>query len=304
MPAMPMIFNDPGFTPVQLNMQGPVGHGGLNAPEDVKAIQMMLNAAPQRLMGLQPTLKVDGMAGTHTLGAIQRYQKAAKLKVVDSRIDPCGATIRSLGSTLIGINQFPSALPIATAPDGKFQSLIRPAPPPDVLMNPHRAMQAVGDSPAERHWPGQSSGWRIASVARVSTGIYVGMTVFSLNLERRSDQSKVTLVFSGAAVGLTMSPFTLEGNTANAIQQSTDMCFGGAAMKSLPIPVPLSEFISLAASMVTLSANLPVVGGRATSVFSIGAFGALGMYQALILTTQKGFANVGLTGYAGVTSLA
>ena len=77
-------------------ISGSVGRGGMNARNDVTTIQSLLNncTAPP-----SPLLAVDGVVGPKTIGAIENYQRNVVRGTVDGRVDPNGATLRSLNST-------------------------------------------------------------------------------------------------------------------------------------------------------------------------------------------------------------
>lgn len=74
---------------------GSVGRGGLNLPADARLVQQLLNEAGARDGGGAP-LMVDGVVGPKTLAAILDYQRRRRLPVADGRVDPGGATFRSL----------------------------------------------------------------------------------------------------------------------------------------------------------------------------------------------------------------
>jgi peptidoglycan hydrolase-like protein with peptidoglycan-binding domain len=76
-----------------------VGASGVNSPADVRTIQDALNGVPTENGGPDPELKVDGIVGPLTLAAIKAFQQA-HVRVVDSRIDPNGATLKALNTEL------------------------------------------------------------------------------------------------------------------------------------------------------------------------------------------------------------
>jgi hypothetical protein len=305
MQVMPMIFNDPGFTPVQLNMHGSVGFGGNNVSNDVKTIQMMLNAVPQSTLSLSQPLVVDGVAGRLTIDAIQRYQQAAKLKVVDGRIDPCGATIRALGSSLISVSRFPNALPIASAPESRFLQFITPWNPPPIQPQIY-GIQAVGDSAPQTHTIGSSAGWKVVSMTRSTAGVaWLSGISAQILLERNTDQKQATLQFTGAGVAYSakvVDPQLL--STHSSSKFASQMYFLGAGAINLPVPVLLKEFAPQAASLGVVSVRLP--GSLTTpdvGIFTIGSLGLAGLYQAVLASLGRGMNN-NLTGYAGYVSVS
>lgn len=74
-----------------------VGMGGVNRPDDVKTIQDLLNLIPQVLGGPLPLLKVDGLAGPKTNGAIYGFQKKQFGPAgADGRVDPGQQTLQKI----------------------------------------------------------------------------------------------------------------------------------------------------------------------------------------------------------------
>lgn len=66
------------LAPVPINsfptIKAAVGRGGANRPDDTSEIQKALNNIPLLLGGPWPELKVDGLVGPKTIGAIERFQ--------------------------------------------------------------------------------------------------------------------------------------------------------------------------------------------------------------------------------------
>jgi hypothetical protein len=80
-------------------IQGSVGQGGRNRPEDVTLIQTMLNLVLPTQGGASPKLVVDGIVGPKTIGAITRFQKQHfGAGGADGRIDPGKQTFNKLVS--------------------------------------------------------------------------------------------------------------------------------------------------------------------------------------------------------------
>src|SRR5262245_42353020 len=69
-----------------------VGRGGTNNPEEVKIIQQALNRIGPGLGGPSPKLDPDGIVGTKTIGAIEKFQ-IRQLGFSDGRVDPNEKTI-------------------------------------------------------------------------------------------------------------------------------------------------------------------------------------------------------------------
>ncbi|MCI0682952.1 MAG: hypothetical protein L0Y71_12685 [Gemmataceae bacterium] len=67
-----------------LSLKGSVGAGGVNNPDDVKAVQKALGISD------------DGKCGGGTIGAIKEFQKTLGHKNPDGRVDVGGATARAL----------------------------------------------------------------------------------------------------------------------------------------------------------------------------------------------------------------
>lgn len=74
-----------------------VGAGGSNKKIDVQIVQAALNLTQSPEFKLEGKLSVDGAIGEKTISAIELYQRSV-LKMIkpDGRIDPNGATIKSL----------------------------------------------------------------------------------------------------------------------------------------------------------------------------------------------------------------
>src|SRR5690242_1583738 len=104
---LPFVLNEIPSRYVQINMQGSVGRVGRNNPVEVKMIQSMLNSLPAMDGGPTSQLAVDGLVGPLTIGAITTFQRAARLRVADGRVDPLGPTIRALGVKLNAKNLMP-----------------------------------------------------------------------------------------------------------------------------------------------------------------------------------------------------
>lgn len=76
---------------------GSVGRNGSNRPRDAVAVQFLLNEIFLKSGGT--LLKVDGIAGPKTIGAIEQFQRRNGL-ATDGRADPNGRTITLLGDRL------------------------------------------------------------------------------------------------------------------------------------------------------------------------------------------------------------
>ncbi len=81
------------------SIQQPVGDGqkAKNLYDDVVTIQQLLNDITPANGGPNSPLKVDGICGPKTKGAIQAFQlKHFGWKLADSRVDPAGATLKKM----------------------------------------------------------------------------------------------------------------------------------------------------------------------------------------------------------------
>lgn len=120
--ARPVPLPLPGYA----RIRGSVGQGGANRREDVRVVQMALNAVVSAAGGPVPSLAEDGYVGPKTVAAIRRFQ-TMWTRVVDGRVDPRGPTLRALNG-LAGVPAPPAATAGAAmgfAPSGPV-----PAPPP------------------------------------------------------------------------------------------------------------------------------------------------------------------------------
>ena len=79
-----------------LTIFGSVGTGGVNAPNDVRNVQILLNCSHLILGNPSTRLNVDGINGPLTEAAIRSFQSGVVMGVVDGRVDPGGAAITRL----------------------------------------------------------------------------------------------------------------------------------------------------------------------------------------------------------------
>lgn len=73
---------------------GSVGANGKNSRRDTKLAQFLLNG--WRMRHQRTPIRVDGLVGPQTTGAIADFQRTNKMRTVDGRIDPAGPTIMAL----------------------------------------------------------------------------------------------------------------------------------------------------------------------------------------------------------------
>jgi hypothetical protein len=72
-----------------------VGQGGANLRDDTRTVQQALNRVQPEQGGPTPRLRIDGIVGPKTLGAISRFQ-SQQLGFADARVDPDGPTLARL----------------------------------------------------------------------------------------------------------------------------------------------------------------------------------------------------------------
>ena len=79
-------------------IQKSVGEGGVNQPQDVGVVQLLLNLTSERQGVPKKRVTVDGKVGPATIAAIREYQTKF-CKEVDGRVDPGQETITRLNKT-------------------------------------------------------------------------------------------------------------------------------------------------------------------------------------------------------------
>ncbi len=123
------------------SISGSVGQGGLNHRADVLTVQRLINA--KLPIPLAPLVE-DGVCGPKTLFAIGEYQRRnLHMNPADSRVDPNGATFRSLTAG--------SPHPAPPAP--------RPAPPAPAPPVPAGNVRGAMDYFINQGWtPAQAAG--------------------------------------------------------------------------------------------------------------------------------------------------
>jgi hypothetical protein len=110
-----------------MQISASVGAGGRNLREDVRNVQIALNAVAPFWGGPDPLLDEDGLSGPKTIGAIRAIQ-SRWTKARDGRVDPGGPTIRVL-NRLAGV--VPPVAPAASSLSLSFGIPSRfTAPPP------------------------------------------------------------------------------------------------------------------------------------------------------------------------------
>jgi hypothetical protein len=121
------------------SIDGSVGRGGRNLPNDVRTIQSALNGVCPADGGPVLKLSVDGIVGPLTIAAIEKYQNR-QLGWADGRVDPDGPTIHALNGQSSG--QAPPAKGGAKTP-----------PPKATAQQNAKFVERIGALlPRTRHW--------------------------------------------------------------------------------------------------------------------------------------------------------
>lgn len=100
-------------------ISSPVGDHARNIAEDVRTVQRFLNGVPPGNGGPGKSLKIDGVAGPLTKGAIRQFQ-SRHLRRADGRVDPEGPTLQKLRALNVGGGLSGQAVPATpgTTPSG------------------------------------------------------------------------------------------------------------------------------------------------------------------------------------------
>ncbi|WP_125490561.1 peptidoglycan-binding protein [Streptomyces sp. WAC 04229] len=98
-------------------MSESVGEGGINAPDDVFTVQMLLNHVDSAAGGPTPPLDVDGLVGPKTVGGIRRFQ-LLQLGFQDGLVEPGKNTFKALKGFFRAPEAFPDEV---VAGDGGFR---------------------------------------------------------------------------------------------------------------------------------------------------------------------------------------
>lgn len=126
-------------------ISGSVGQGGANAHNDVKLVQTLLNLVAPASLSAKAPLKLDGMIGPLTMGAITQFQRSV-LGFADGRIDPHGRTLARLN-----VLAFNSGARPATLGGSAAKGLVgAPTPPVPTRLTPLAA--AIAATPQAQFW--------------------------------------------------------------------------------------------------------------------------------------------------------
>lgn len=89
-----------------------VGRGGRNIDKDVRVVQALLN---RHIVSPAKLLVVDGVVGSKTIGAIEKFQYRLGMHKCDGRVDPSGKTFSALLSA-------PKSIPITIGLPFSFET--------------------------------------------------------------------------------------------------------------------------------------------------------------------------------------
>jgi hypothetical protein len=264
----PLIDNKPEITPLMLSMGGAVGQSAPNAASDVVLVQSMLNAVAPTLGGPPVPLKVDGLAGRKTIGAINQYQ-SRRLGFCDGRVAVCGKTIRSLLRTNQDSGKMPSGLSGVTSPPSAYRS-------------------SFGFTYQSLRF----SKWRLVSSSGLSLGIGTFGVAGGRLLIVSDDQPAVThtLRFSGFGAGLSTTPVGLDVSFQSLPSTALRIVEG-------PLRADINSPADLTGPCQIFCADASVGGGVSATliVFGVPPFVA----YALIIGVYFGIPGAGVMGYWG-----
>lgn len=288
---LPLVLNDDLSRLIQINMEASVGQIGKNLSPDVKMIQAMLNNVPVNAGGPSPGLVIDGRSGPKTVAAIMRFQRAAKTRVADGRVDPAGPTIIALGRLLNSRGLMPkNVVGIAPVDDRVRRGLVGASSP-----SPANRLSLTG-----RGIPFVSpTNWRFVS----SAGVSVGALIFSVAAMKfflvEDSRPSITRTFpwSGFGVGLSTLPVGLDISFADMPSFGLRLrqgLFGSNPMPDTDIVGPCTVY-SIGANLgVGFSGTLCMFGALGPVLASTRAIGA-------IAGMEVGIPSAGITGFFGST---
>ncbi len=172
--------DQPAVPPAAASISASVGKGGTNKPEDVAAVQGLLN---KNGAGLE----TDGMVGPKTIAAITKFQQG-NLGFGEGRVDPGGQTWDALTKG--------KAAPPPEGFDDDLKSLIDELPtddaPPPVIDNKERADDDT-DGPVGA-WVDSETTVEIGPLAfKIATDAKGGVTGGALELGLKADSPAVAI---------------------------------------------------------------------------------------------------------------
>ena len=280
---VPLVINDDPSRLVQICLNSSVGQGGRNLDPEVRLVQAMLNKVPFAEGGPSPNLNVDGLVGPLTISAITRFQRSAKLRVTDGRIDPLGPTIIALGRLLNSRNLLPVNMPGIGLPDERIRRGItstQAAPP---------VRHHLGET---RHKPFGPTDWKFKSSGGVSIGAWVlGVARINFYLEQDRRPGYVRqFPWTGVGAGLSAMPIGLDVSFA-------DFPSWGLRLRQGPLrgsnPLPEDDLVN-PCTIYTIGANAGPGWSGALCLF--GAYGPI-MLSAYAIGAMTGM-QVGIPGAA------
>jgi peptidoglycan hydrolase-like protein with peptidoglycan-binding domain len=294
---IPLVLNDDTTRLIQINMQGSVGQSGRNSPVDVKMVQAMLNNVPTTEGGPSTRLAIDGLVGPITIGAIARFQRAAKLKIVDGRIDLLGPTIRALGRTLNARGLMPRNVPGI----GPVDNRIRRGLIGDYGAAPRPVRDGVAAS--QGFDPLGLTDWKFRSSSGVSMGADVlGIAAMYFYLEKDSRPGMIRkFPWSGVGAGLSAAPIGLEisfERMPSFGRQLRQGLFNGAnPMPEDDFQGPCTVYSAGVSAGVGWSGTLCLFGSLGPIIATTRAIG-------FITGMEVGIPGAGITGFFGMTARA
>lgn len=305
MNALPLLIHEIGHAPTQLYLQSSVGWGGRNVYSDIVLIQSLLNAVPLDDGGLSAKLKVDGKVGPKTIAAIKLYQQTRKLRVVDGRIDPCGATISSLGSVLVRRHQLPRGLPSVYPASRGIQQMVGCIPRSPLVVPPSyqgvQGRSSVASAHSAEH--DENTGWKITSNAGMDVSIgpfgAVSLTLYLIHDTEPGKSFVISFGGIGASVGLSPA-ISADVSRSDWTSYGSQIKYGMLFRFALTRSFNVDAYNGLPGGLVSIGLATPMAGFSG-SILGFGSVGAaVSMYQAAIAGVQIGAPNVGLSVFFGV----
>ena len=295
---LPLVLNEIPDRYVQINMQGSVGWGARNSPNEVKMIQSMLNSLPAMDGGPTGQLSVDGLVGPLTVGSITTFQRAARLRVADGRVDPVGPTIRALGMKLNAKNLMPRNVPGIGPVDRRIRQALAGG---GITAPPRR--QSVGSAPTQGFQPLGLTDWSFKSSGGGSLGAWIlGVGAMNFYLEKDSRRGFIrSFPWSGIGAGLSVMPVGLdvsfESMPSFGLRLRQGMFNGANPMPEDDFVIPTNVFSVGASVGVGWSGTLVMWGAVGPIILPTRAIGA-------ITGMEAGIPGAGITGYWGMTGPA
>jgi peptidoglycan hydrolase-like protein with peptidoglycan-binding domain len=314
--SLPLVINDDIERLVQVNMSGSVGVGGKNIRDDVVLVQSLLNLVGPQEGGPSTKLKVDGISGPLTAGAISRYQKAHKL-VADGRIDVCGPTIRVLAPSLHNRGQLPLGLNGIGRPNDEIvRALTTSAYPPPLSSraekHPSSAFALKGKASDETKVAESSlispqayvgsTGWDfVSSSGADASGWIIGVGFVNIYMKNDREPGVVyRFTWAGSGVGLSLARAGFDFSTADFPSYGTRMMKINPFIGKNP-PIRPNDLDLLPTTIYSAGAS----GGPVGASMMLILWGAATLYVPstryinAIIGAQAGTPNAGINLYVG-----